>query len=370
MPISIRVTGNDDKIRRELTDAVAGKLETIAGVKDIDRNDKFGKEQIEIKVNYDRLARLGLTVADIAQNVRIAYDGQVVTSFRDGDEDVEIRVMFEKAARRNLDYIYNLVIPNQQGRLIKLRDVARLETGPGPSAYRHYDGDRTTTVEADLDQNLNTSVEATNELLSFFPDITKKFPGMQLRIGGEAEESAESLANLMLTFLIAFIGIYFLLVLLFDSFTQPLLVAVAIPFGLVGVVFALTTHNEYASFLGLMGVIGMIGVAVNDSLVLVSHFNNLRREKPDVPIRELVAEGTSNRLRAVLLTTITTAAGMLPLAYGLGGTDLYMRPMALTLGYGILFATPMTLILVPCLFAIFHDIGRILKRKPKTQEAA
>jgi multidrug efflux pump subunit AcrB len=367
-PISIRVIGNDNDVRKKLADAVAKKLSAIKGVKDIDRDDKLGKEQVEIKINYDRLARLGLTVADIAQNVRTAFDGETVTSFRDGDEDVEFRVVFLKEAREDLSYIYNLAIPNNQGRLIKLKEVAWLETGPGPTAYRHFDGDRTTTVESDLDQDVNTSIDATNELLSYFPDIDKEYPGTQLRIGGEAEESAESMTNLLVTFIIALVGIYFLLVLLFDSFTQPLLVAIAIPFGLIGVVVALQIHGESMSFLGMMGVIGMIGVAVNDSLVLVSHFNNLRKEKPDVPARELVAEGTSDRLRAVLLTTITTVSGMLPLAYGIGGTDLYMRPMALTLGYGILFATPMTLILVPCLYTVFNDIGRAFRGTQRPSE--
>ncbi len=363
--ISIRVIGNDNAVRAKLTDGVVERLAAIRGVKDIDRDDKQGKEQIEIKIDYDRLARLGLTVADIAQNVRTAFDGETVTSFRDGDEDVEFRVLFLKSARQDLSYINNLAIPNNQGRLIKLREVARLETGPGPSAFRHFDGDRTTTVEADLDQDLNTSMDATSELLSYFSDIDKQYPGMQLRVGGEAEESAESMTNLMVTFIIAFIGIYFLLVLLFDSFAQPLLVAIAIPFGMIGVVFALHIHDEFMSFLGMMGVIGMVGVAVNDSLVLVSHFNNLRGAKPEVPIRELLAEGTSDRLRAVLLTTITTVMGLMPLAYGIGGTDLYMRPMALTLGYGILFATPMTLILVPCLYMVFYDVGRIFKSRAK-----
>ncbi|HUV07467.1 MAG TPA: efflux RND transporter permease subunit, partial [Spirochaetia bacterium] len=364
-PVTIRVIGNDDTTRRKLTDAMIEKLSAIRGVKDPERNDKLGKEQIEIKIDYDKLSRLGLTVADIAQNVRIAFDGETVTSFRSGDEDVDFRVQFVKQARQDLTYIYNLAIPNNQNRLIKLKDVAWLKTGPGPSSYRHFNGARTTTVESDLDQELNTPLDATNELLTHFTDLEKNYPGMKLQFGGEAEESAASMTSLAITFVIAFIAIYFLLVLLFNSFSQPFLVAIAIPFGLIGVVIALTTHGEYMSFLGMMGVIGMAGVVVNDSLVMVSHLNNLRREKPDVPISELVAEGAADRLRAVLLTTLTTVMGLMPLAYGLGGTDLYMRPMALTLGWGILFATPLTLVLVPCLYTIFNDIGLLLGVKPR-----
>jgi multidrug efflux pump subunit AcrB len=158
------------------------------------------------------------------------------------------------------------------------------------------------------------------------------------------------------------VGIYFLLVLLFNSFTQPLLVMIAIPFGLVGVVFALGMHSEPLSFLALIGSIGLAGVVVNDSLVLVNHINELRAARPDEPVLKLVAEATSNRLRAIILTTLTTVAGLLPLAYGIGGTALYMAPMALVLGYGLIFATPLTLVLVPSLYVIGNDIGRLFRR--------
>ncbi len=361
-PISLRVTGDDNTMRKRLTEEVVAHLETIEGVKDIDSDYKLGKEQIEIKIDYDRLARLGLTVDDVAQNVRIAFDGQVVTSLRDGDEDVEFRVQLEEAARKNVSYLENLSIPNKQGRLIKLREVARLEISPGPSAYRHFDGTRTITIEADVDQDVITPLDATNAVLAHFKNIGEDRPGMALRIGGEAEESQETLSSLIATFAIALIGIYFLLILLFNSYSQPLLVMLSVPFGISGVIIAFALHGENLSFLGMMGVIGLTGVVVNDSLVLVNHLNNLRKQMPEMSIVKLVAEGTSHRLRAILLTTLTTAVGMMPLAYGIGGTDLYMQPMAMALGYGLLFATPLTLVLVPCLYTIGCDIGRILKR--------
>jgi multidrug efflux pump subunit AcrB len=361
--ISLRILGQDDDRRRALGDEIVEFLSTIDGVKDIDRNDKLGKEQIEIQIKYDRLARLGLTVADVAQNVRIAYDGQVVTSLRDGDEDVEFRVQLAERARKDTRYLQSLSIPNIQGRLIKLREVARLKTGPGPSAYRHFDGERSTTVEADVDTDITTSLEVTTGVIAQFADIEERYPELRLQIGGEAEESSKAMTNLITTFLIAFIGIYFLLVLLFNSFTQPFLVMIAIPFGFVGVILTLAIHNEPLGFLALIGSIGLMGVVVNDSLVLVSHLNEQRKLFPDMPMRELVAMGASNRLRAIVLTTLTTVAGLLPLAYGLGGTSLYMSPMALTLGFGLLFATPVTLILVPCLYMIFNDISRIFRRK-------
>jgi multidrug efflux pump subunit AcrB len=139
----------------------------------------------------------------------------------------------------------------------------------------------------------------------------------------------------------------------------------AVPFGIVGVIVALAIHNEPLSFIAIIGTIGLAGVVVNDSLVLVSHLNELREQSPDKPLREIVALGTANRLRAIILTSLTTIAGVLPLAYGIGGTDYFISPMALALGYGLLFSTPLTLMLVPCLYMVWNDIGRLFTSKKR-----
>jgi len=356
-PITLRIVGSDDVLRSKLADAVEAHLKTVTGVKDIARDDKSGKDQVEIQLDEASLARLGLTVADIAQGIRIAYDGEVVTSVRYGDEDVDFRVMLHEKVRRRLDDLSELLIPNQQGQLVKLKTVTSFKTGPGPADYHHYDGERTITVTADLVPGTITSLEATEAVLNHF-DLNPDWPGMRIISGGEAQETEESMSGLFRTFVIAIVGIYFLLVLLFNSFTQPFLVMAAIPFGIIGVIIAFALHGEPLGFIGMLGVVGLAGVVVNDSLVLVDHVNQLRRERPDESVFELIVEGATDRLRPVLLTTLTTLAGLLPLAYGIGGSDPYMAPMALALAYGLLFATPLTLILVPCLYMISKDIGR------------
>lgn len=361
-PITLRVTGADDGRRAEVVDRVVEYLGSVDGVKDIDRDDKKGKEEIRVNINYRRLAQLGLTVADVASNVRYAYDGQVVTSLRDGEEDIDFRIRLMEKARKDTGYLRNLVVPNNRGRLIKLKEFASLETAAGLNTIKHFDNIRTTTVTADVNQDVTTPVAVVVPLLRNL-NVDEDYPGITLAAGGEAEESMESFMTLFLTFIIAFIGIYFLLILLFNSFTQPFLVLAAIPFGIVGVIFALAIHREPLSFIAIIGTIGLAGVVVNDSLVLVSHLNDLKKDKPDIPMRDLVARGTSDRLRAIILTTLTTVAGVLPLAYGIGGTDYFISPMALTLGYGLLFATPLTLVLVPCLYLIWDDIGRVFRKK-------
>ncbi|HKJ67012.1 MAG TPA: efflux RND transporter permease subunit, partial [bacterium] len=361
-PVSLQIIGSDDAMRTQLADTVVRFLGSIAGVKDITRDDKAGKGQVEIVINYDQLARLGLTVSDVAQNVRIAYDGEVVTSVRYGDEDVDFRVIVEESARRRLSYLNQLLIPNRQGRLIPLRDVATLQPGPGKSDFRHLDGERTITVETDIEQDTTTPLEVNEAVMSHF-NMDRDWPGMRIGIGGELFETERSVAGLFRTFIIAIIGIYFLLVLLFNSLTQPFLVMMVIPFGIIGVIFAFGIHGEPFSFVAIMGIIGLCGVVVNDSLVLVNHINNLKRKKRGEDIRAIVAEGTADRLRAIVLTSVTTVAALLPLAYGLGGTSVFMAPMALALGWGLLFATPLTLVLIPCLYLIGQDVYGIFRKR-------
>ena len=367
-PVTIRVVGSDDPMRTRLGDEVEAYLTTIEGVKDIDRDDIAGKDQVEVQVDYDTLSRLGLTVADIAQNLRMAYDGEVVTSVRYGEEDVDFRVILEEKARKQLDGLSELLIPNRQGELVKLKAVIGFKTGPGPSEYRHFDGERTVTITADVIQEITTPLMATDKVLAHF-NLDKDWPGMRFVIGGESQETEESMASLYSTFAIAVLGIYFLLILLFNSITQPILVMLAIPFGIIGVIIAFALHGEPISFVAMLGVIGLVGVVVNDSLVMVNHLNDVRKQSPSGDIVALIAEGCADRLRAVLMTTLTTVVGLVPLAYGLGGTDAFMAPMALALGYGLLFATPLTLVLVPCLYMIFHDIGRIFSRGGRDDEA-
>ncbi len=362
-PITLRIVGSDNGLRKKLADDVMAYLQTIEGVKDLDRDDKEGKEQIEIDLNYDQLARLGLQVADVARNVRIAYDGEVVTTVRYGEDDVDFRIQFNREARRDAGYLGRLSVPNDQGRLIPLSQVATLQPSPGPENFYHYDGERAITLEGDVIKGVVTPIEVSTRVMKRF-DLHREYPGMTIVVGGEADETRQSVNDLIVTFLFAVIGIYCLLVLLFNSFLQPLLVVMAIPFGLIGVIVAFALHGVAFGFLAMMGVIGLAGVVVNDSLVLVNHLNRMRDEMPDREVRDIIAEGTADRLRAIIMTSLTTVAGLLPLAYGLGGNDPYMSPMALALGWGIFLATPLTLILVPCMYMIASDAGRILRRKP------
>jgi len=359
-PITMRVVGVNDQQRTRLADDVEAFLKTVPGAKDLNRDDKAGKEQVEIKFDYAKLARVGISVADVARNVRIAYDGEVVTSVRYGDEEVDFRVIFDKEVRKSPESLGRLTLPNKNGRLTPLRQVAKFVSAPGPANFTHYKGDRSITITGDVDTEVTTPLKVSEAVLAHF-DVERDYPGASLVVGGEAEESQKSVRDLMVIMGVAVVGIYLLLILLFNSLWQPVLVMMAIPFGMVGVVVGFSVHDQPMGFLAMIGMIGLAGVVVNDSLVLVAHINELRQQHPERSVRHLVAMGTANRLRAVILTTASTVAGLLPLAYGFGGTDPYMGPMALALGWGMLFATPLTLLLIPCLYLIGSDLFNLLR---------
>ena len=370
-PVQLRVIGSNDQQRRSLADTVVAELDKVDGVSDIERDDKSGKEQIVVDLDYIRLAEQDLSVADVARNLRLAYDGEIVTSVRYGDEDVNFRVILEEEARGSAEVLGNLVIPNRAGRFVRLQEVADFRIDAGPSNFYHYDNERTITVTANIDKDKTTSLLATAAVFSAI-DIQSDWPGMRIIAGGEAEETQKSMGSLVIAFAIAAVGIYLVLLLLFNSLTQPLVVMFAVPFGLIGVIFAFAVHGEAIGFLAMLGVIGLVGIVVNDSLILVNLVNRMREMEPDVAAKTAVVDATKHRLRPILLTSVTTVAGLLPMAYGVGGSDPFSAPMALAMGYGILFATPLTLILLPCLLLVQEDVRtlarkaiRTLSREPK-----
>ncbi len=361
-PVEVGIKGVNDDLRDQFADKVAAFLSTMRGVSDIKRDDKNGKEEISIKLNYPLLAHYDLTVADISQAVRIAYDGQVATSTRYGDEDIDFRVIMQKEFRKDINYLKQLKIPNKQGDLINLEEVSSFDIGPGIYAFYHDDGERTITVAAELDENVTTSLEVMNALKKQFGKIMQQYPGIRVDIGGEAQESQQAIQDILFSYAMAAVGIYFLLMLLFESPVQPLIVITTVPFGIAGVILALALHGiSQPSFFTGIGVIGLVGVVVNDALVMVDHLNALKRRKQEGDMTAVIAEGAANRLRPVILTTATTVAGLLPLVYGIGGEDTMMGPMALALGYGLLFSTPVTLVLLPCLYMVGDDIRGLLK---------
>lgn len=363
-PLEVLVKGPDGEKRDMAVAEVMTYLQKMAGISGIELDNKAGKKEIAIKPDYTLLARYGIKAMDLAQTVRLAYDGEIATVTRFGDEDVDFRVIMQKDFRQSLEHLKMLKIPDAQGNLIDLGKIARFYTKPGIFAIYHENGEETVTIAADIDEDQITAIEVLNDVKNKFNfNFMKKYMGIRIDVGGEAEESRAMLHNIIISFILAIAGIYALLMLQFNSITQPLIVMTAIPFGVMGVIFAYGLQGlMHINMFAGVGIIGLIGVVVNDSLVMVDHLNFLGSLKKGKNWIEVIAMGTSNRLRPVLVTTITTVAGLLPLAYGIGGEDSMMSGMAMSMGWGLLFATPITLILLPCLYMVWEDVQNIFNR--------
>ncbi|MBU0682951.1 MAG: efflux RND transporter permease subunit [Candidatus Omnitrophica bacterium] len=194
-----------------------------------------------------------------------------------------------------------------------------------------------------------------NMLMKKFRDISKKYIGYNVKYGGEQEESIESLKSLLKAFFFAFLFIYLILASFFKSIVQPFIVMLAIPFGLIGVIFAFLMHGLPLSFLAILGIVSLNGIVVNDSIVLVDFINKLRNG--GMERRDSIIKAGQMRLRPVILTTVTTAGGLCTVAYGIGGKDPFLVPMAMAICWGLVFATILTLIVIPCIYSIIDDIA-------------
>ncbi|MFQ5803305.1 MAG: efflux RND transporter permease subunit [Candidatus Methylomirabilales bacterium] len=357
--IEARIVGAEIPVLRSLADEVKGFLQSISGVRDVRDDFTEGKEELQITLLPEARA-LGLNLAQIARQVQQAFLGVEASTIQRRDEDVPIVVRFPQAARRSLETVAGMKITLPSGKKVFLRDVARLESAIGTSKIRRDDQKRTITVLADVNTREANAFQVAQRLRREFAGVGSSFPGYRVVIKGERQEAEESLAALPQVSLIALLMIYFLLGSLFKSFIQPLIVMAAIPFALDGVVIGHLIMGEPLSFLSMMGLVALAGVVVNDSLILVDFINRARKE--GMPRHEAILQSGMARLRPVLLTTITTVGGLIPLAFFSTGQAKFLSPMAIAVVWGLSFATILTLILIPCLYAMLDDIKALVLR--------
>ncbi|CCO46019.1 putative Acriflavin resistance protein [Vibrio nigripulchritudo SOn1] len=346
-PVEIRVIGNEQVEREHAVSLVQSWMQDHQGLDTVTNSESLKDTQLKIVPQHEWLARYNLTVQDLASTLRIAFDGEQVTSTWLADEEVNLRVILTKEYR-NLQKLSTTKIYTANGEQVPLSRLATVEQYDSPREILHYNGDRQIMVTAQIiDENL-TPDEISSNIARDLAD--KVGDSVILDIGGEAESTNETFGGILIAFPAALLGIYFVLVIMFNSMLQPLLVMSVIPFALVASLMALLVHLQDISLFALIGALGMMGVVVNNTLVLINQINVLREQ--GYASYDAVIEAASSRLRPILLTSITTVVGLIPLAYGLGGTDVYMGPMSLTLGYGLLFSLPVVLFVVPCLYLL------------------
>ncbi|NQU18026.1 MAG: efflux RND transporter permease subunit [Candidatus Saganbacteria bacterium] len=360
-PIDIIFIGNNDELRTKFGDELEAFIKKEPAVFDIRRDDEKGLRELNIKLDYPLMAKLGITAADVASVVRAAVTGNIVTSIRKEGEEIDFRVMLEEKYRNDAKYIKNLTIPNRLGKLIKIGGFIKFEEGTSALGIPHKEGDRSLRIRAEIDEK-KLNVSAYNQVLKKkFEKKVAQHPSLRVEFGGMEKVTGESLQNFFNAMIIALIIIYIILVVLFNSFTEPIIVMLAIPFGLIGVIFAFAIHREPISFLGLIGILGLAGVVVNNSLVMLK-FLNMKEEKTCEAGEELkieqIADAAMLRFRPIVLTTITTVAGLLPSLYGLfGGRVDFLFPLLLALTWGLVFSSFITLFLIPAFYMVEREVG-------------
>lgn len=367
-PIEFHIHSDNDKHREIFVKKIIYELQNMDGVNDINSSSKKGREEYKLNIDYDKLAATNLTVNDVASTLRIAFDGIQSTSIVKNNEEISIRVQFPLKYRQDINNVLELMIRNQENKLIPIKTFAQISKIQAESSIHHTDGDVTTTINGQTDGVTVMPKTVVEHLTKKFSPELIDYPDVSFSYGGEAEKTDESMKSLKIAFIGGIIAIYLVIALLFNSLSQPVLILLAIPFGLIGVIWAFYFHGRPFSFLGLVGVVGLSGVVVNNSLIMVDFINGLVRKefnqqkKNTALLIQKIVDGAGQRLRPVIITTITTVMGLLPTAYGIGGSDPFIEPMVLAIAYGLLFATFLTLFLIPCFYLINEDMIKGLKK--------
>ena len=354
MPVEVRVKGESTATLRRIADLMKQKLAEFPGVVEIDDDLRPGKAELRVSVIQDQASLYGLTVYDIASAVRTAFEGSVATKYRGGgDDEIDVIVRLEESDRRDIDDLETLRVATPAGEAVPLGNVAEFSVTEAPAELHRRDGDRIVTVTAAVEEGTTSSV-VNGYLREEFKDIPRRFPGYRLDFGGEYEATQESFASLLRAFLVAILLIYLILGTEFQSFIQPLIVMFTVPFAFIGVVIGLVVMRFPFTLTAGVAIVALAGVVVNDSIVLVDFIKKARASGVDR--WESIVQAGCMRLRPILLTSITTIFGVLPLAMGWGGVSTSWGPMAASIAWGLGFATILTLFVIPSLFAIVDDL--------------
>jgi len=359
--IAVELRHRDSDVLDQASVAFAEKLSEFSSVKDVDSGYSVGKIQYNYQVNAWGES-LGLTSSEIGRQIRNGFQGAIALRQQRGNNELTVRIRLPESERSNIFSMENFLIRTPASTYVPLSEITTIEKSRAYTSISRKDGRRTTTVSANVDPIGDSPVVITSLNETILPELASQYPGLSYGYSGRQADRKESIGNLLVGFLFALGGIYFLLAIPFRSYIQPVIVMVAIPFGMIGAVFGHMLMDYHLSLMSMMGIVALSGVVVNDSLVLVDYANKQKR-KGKHSLEAITLAGL-RRFRPVLLTTLTTFGGLAPMIFETSRQARFMIPMAISLGFGILFATIITLALVPCLYLIIDDCKKGFFKMP------
>ena len=360
-PINVELSHQNFDTLLAASEKLKSILRDYTGVRDIQDDFETGKAELKLKLK-DTGRTLKLTLSDLARQVRQGFYGDEVQRIQRGRYDIRVMVRYPQAERRSLGDVENMRIRLPDGTEIPFETVAEVQYGRGYSAIKRIDRKRVVSVSADVDQALaNANVINRNLESEVLPELLREFTGLQYRFGGEQREMTESLGSLKTNFIIAMLAIYGLLAVQFRSYSQPAIIMSAIPFGIVGAAIGHLLMGYNLGIMSMFGIVALSGVVVNDSLIMIDLIN--RQRGSDLKLPQVLRDCATRRFRPIMLTTLTTFFGLLPMITERSLQARFLIPMAISLAFGVMFATCITLVLVPSLYMILEDVkGRILTK--------
>ena len=357
--IEVGIVGEDVERLLQHARQLRDYLRQLPGVHDVRQDLDVGKIEYRYSLN-ERGRELGLTQQQLADTVRTGFLGLEAVQVTWGNERIPVRVIYNDRTRRDSS-LETLPVTLDDGRIIYLGDVADITRGRGLNTIRRRDGQRLAIVTAEVDDRETTALQVTELVERQFGDLERREPGYRLLFLGEKKEASDSMQDMRRAMLISAAVIFFILASLFKSLLDPLVVMLAIPFGFIGVVVGHMLFDYHLQFLSLVGFLALTGIVVNDSLILVDFAKRLRQQGWD-RVDALVEAGRV-RVRPILLTTVTTFLGISPLIFFATGQTAFLSPMAVSLGFGLVFATALILIVVPCFYLIADDLRKLVSAR-------
>jgi multidrug efflux pump subunit AcrB len=360
-PISIKVRGDDyDEITAAASDLKA-IMRDIAGVKDIEDDATLGRSELLLSFDVDAVNRAGLNPAEIGRTLLLLVDGIVVTDMRHAGEKLEVRVLSNQQATQDIGELLDFRLPLADGGSIALFDLAEVTRQQSLGNIRHYNFRRAVTVEADLDNLLTDTLTANAQILEAWQEVRGRHPAIDLDFSGELDDIQESLDSILILFVFGVGVMYAILGTQFRSYWQPLMILSTVVMAFTGVTFGLLVSGNPLSLYTLYGVVALSGIAVNAAIVLISAGN--QRLKNGMSVLHATIYAARRRVIPILITSLTTIAGLLSLATGLGGKSLVWGPVATAIVWGLAFSTILTLIVIPLLYRLFMTRSHLLRRQ-------
>jgi HAE1 family hydrophobic/amphiphilic exporter-1 len=359
-PVQVAIKGDDFATLENLAEKIKAIVKKVPGTRDVETSVDEGRPEVQIKVDKDRASYYGLDASQVAQTVRIAINGVEATKYRVAGTEVEVNVQLDELSRKTLEDLEGMTLMSPTGVNVPLRNIARFTITEGPNVISREDQERVVYVTADIYRR--SLGEVTNDIRSAISSVNLP-EGYSISFEGQNKEMTESFADLFQALLLAVFLVYAVMAAQFESFLHPFTIMFAIPFCTTGVVFGLLISRRAFSLPAYIGIIMLAGIAVNNAIVLVDYINQLRAKGKTV--REAIVEAGPRRLRPIMMTTLTTVLGLLPLALGIGEGSEIQAPLAVTVMGGLTVSTLLTLVVVPVLYSIFEDLSarvvRIIK---------